>query len=96
MTNEERPIDKRPTVTIDLEFPIEVDGQKIEQIIMRRPKVRDSFKAQRMPGGEMEKGLSLMADLCEQPQEVLLELDEVDLEQLQKQYGAFTGRAVTS
>lgn len=85
-------IDRRPTVDIELDFPIEVDGLKIDTITMRRPKVRDSFKAQRVKGGEMEKGLALMADLCECPQEHLLELDEIDLEKLQAQYGAFTGR----
>lgn len=88
-------IDRRLTVDIPLQFPITVDGQEITSLTMRRPKVRDSFKAKRLPGDDFDKGLSIMADLTEQPQEVLLELDEVDLEALQSQYGRFTGRAMT-
>lgn len=94
--SEERQIDDRLTVDIELRFPIEVDGEHITKLTMRRPKVRDSFKAKRLGGDDFDKGLAIMADLCERPQEVLLELDEVDLEKLQEQYGRFTGRAMTS
>lgn len=88
-------IDRRLTVDIPLDFPIDVDGEHIESLTMRRPKVRDSFKAKRAGGDDFDKGLAIMADLCERPQEVLLELDEIDLEKLQSQYGRFTGRAMT-
>lgn len=87
--------DKRTSVDIDLEFPVEVDGQVISKVTMRRPKVRDSFKAERTKGGDMEKGLALLSDLTEQPQEVLLEMDEIDLEKLQSQLMAFKGRTMT-
>lgn len=88
-------IDRRTTVDIPLDFPVTVDGETINSLTMRRPKVRDSFKAQRTGGNEFERGLAIMGELCERPQEVLLELDEIDLEKLQEQYGRFTGRAMT-
>jgi hypothetical protein len=40
----------------------------------------------------LEKGLALMADLCEVKKELLLEMDEIDLEKLQAQYLDFTGK----
>ncbi len=88
-------IDRRLSVDIPLDFPVDFDGERVEKLTMRRPKVRDSFKASRLKGDDFERGLTLMADLCERPKELLLELDEIDLEKLQAQYGSFTGRAVT-
>lgn len=90
--NVERKVDLRPQVDIDLQFPVDFDGANVTQLTMRRPKVRDSFKAQRAKGSEFEKGLALIADLCEVKQEMLLELDEIDLEKLQAQYLDFTGK----
>lgn len=91
----EREIDKRLSVDIGLDFPIEIDGRTIQSITIRRPKVRDTLKAERVKGGEFEKGLALLCDLTEQPQEVLLELDPVDLEKLDGQLMAFRGLTVT-
>lgn len=87
--------DMRESAVIDLDFPVEIDGQKIASVTMRRPKVRDSFKAERSKGGDFEKGLALLSDLTEQPQEVLLEMDGSDLEKLQEQLLAFQGRTMT-
>lgn len=93
--NEEREFDRRETVEIALDYPIDVDGQKIATVNMRRPKVRDSFKAERSKGGELEKGIALLCDLCELPEEHLLELDTIDLEKLHGQLESFTGRMLT-
>jgi hypothetical protein len=88
-------IDKRLSADIELDFPVEVDGNTIKTITIRRPKVRDQLKADRAKGTEFEKGLALLVDLTEQPQEVLLELDPVDLEKLDGQLAAFRGLAPT-
>lgn len=84
--------DMRESADITLKFPIEVDGEKITVLTMRRAKVRDKLKAKNTKGDDMDKGLALMANLIERPVEVLHELDDLDLEQLQEQYMAFTGR----
>lgn len=88
-------MDMRAEAEVTLNFPVEVDGETITSITMRRPKVRDQFKADRMKGTEAEKGIALLCDLTERPHEVLMELDDSDLEKLQAQYLAFKGRAVT-
>lgn len=83
--------DLRPQVAIPLSFPVEFDGASVTEITIRRPKGRDTFKAQRAKGGEYEKGLALLADLCEVKQELLLELDEYDLDKIQNQFLRFKG-----
>lgn len=84
--------DLRESVEIELKFPIEFDGEKITSLTMRRAKVRDKLKAKNVKGDEMDKVLALIANLVERPVDVLAELDDLDLEQLQTQYLAFTGR----
>lgn len=85
-------IDKRASVEIELEFPFTLDGADYVSVTMRRPKVRDSLKQSKSKGNDLEKGLHLMADLCELPVEVFYEMDEVDLNKISDQYSAFTGR----
>lgn len=89
-------VDTRLTVNIPLTFPVELDGQKTESVDLRRPKVRDTLKAERAPGTEFEKGLALLVDLTERPKEFLLEMDPVDLQKLDDQLSRFRGLAVTS
>lgn len=86
-------LDTRTSVDIKLAFPIELDGGgTLDTITMRRPKVRDNIKASKAKGNELEKGIALIADLCDQPVEVFYGLDESDLDKLNEQYSAFTGR----
>ncbi len=89
-------IDRRPEVPIELDFPVEIDGNLITTLTMRRAKLRDQFKMARAKGStEFEKGSLMMCDLTSQPQEVLLELDEYDAAKIQAQLEAFTGRTLT-
>lgn len=88
-------VDRRLTVDIDLDFPVELDGQKTTSITIRRPKVRDQMKADRVKGTEFDKGLALLVDLTERPQEFLMEMDPVDLEKLDTQLARFRGLALT-
>jgi hypothetical protein len=80
------------TAEIKLAFPVDFNGEKITSLTMRRPKVRDKLKAKKTKGDDEDRALALMADLVEQPVEMLGELDEVDISKLGDQYAAFTGR----
>lgn len=88
-------IDRSLTAEIELQFPVDFDGAHVASLTMRRPKVRDGLKAERAKGTEVEKRLAFLADLVERPVELLHELDETDLEAVQAQYLAFTGRTPT-
>lgn len=84
--------DKRPEVTIDLDFPFDHDGIHYTKLTMRRPKTKDALNAQKAKGNEADKGILLLARLCDVTPEVIAELDEVDAEKLGEQHRAFTGR----
>lgn len=91
--------DMRRVADVTLDFPIEVDGQTITTITMRRPKVKDSLKAENFRGSDFERGLLLMADLCTagsapMAPEHLHELDEADAAKLQTQLESFRGGGI--
>lgn len=88
----EKEFDKRLNATIKLSFPVEVNGTLYEELSMRRPKTKDTLLAAKQKGGEVERGVYLMARLCDVEPDVIEELDEVDAEKLGEQHKAFTGR----
>lgn len=51
--------------TIDLVYPVEVDGRQVSQLIMRPPLVRDIRDAQRGGGGSADVEIRLFSLLCE-------------------------------
>jgi hypothetical protein len=85
-------VDTRESADIVLDFPFDFDGENVTSITMRRPKVRDKLRAKNTKGDEMDKGMALISNLVERPLEFLMEIDEVDLDKLEAQYMAFTGR----
>ena len=84
--------DKRSEVTIQLDFPFSHEGVHYTNLTMRRPKTKDALSAQKAKGNEADKGILLLARLCDVSPEVISELDEVDAEKLGEQHRAFTGR----
>lgn len=74
---------------IVLNYPVDVAGQKYSELHMRRPKVRDHLVADRSSGGNAEKEVKLLANLCEVAPAVIEELDAADYQTLQGVYGGF-------
>jgi hypothetical protein len=75
--------------TIQLQYPISVDGMVIESLTMRRPLVRDRLVAEKASGSEVEKEIRLIANLCEMaPQHIEL-LDLADYAKLQECLAGF-------
>ena len=57
----------KPT-KIPLQYPVEMDGAKLEELAMRRPIVRDLRAAQRAAGADAlpsDTEVALFANLCE-------------------------------
>ena len=75
--------------TIQLDYPIMIDGQKITRIDMRRPKVRDRLLSEKLDGSDAEKEVRLLANLCEFPPQQLEELDMADYVKLQEALADF-------
>jgi hypothetical protein len=90
-TEVKKKADMRLSASITLDFPPTVDGTQYKTLIMRRPKTKDSIKAAKFKGHDADKGILLLADLCNVSPDVIEELDEIDAMKLGDQLEAFRG-----
>lgn len=75
--------------TIELAYPVEVDGRQISTLTMRPPLVRDIRDAQRGGGGDADVEIRLFASLCEEAPAVIEVIHARDYHRLQAAYGDF-------
>ena len=76
--------------TIELKYPVESAGQNIDNLTMRRSKVKDRLIVAKMKSAsDEEKEIRLFANLCEVQPSIIEELDESDYATLQKAYMDF-------
>lgn len=50
---------------IQLSKPITLDGAKVSALRMREPTVKDQLAAQKVQGGDEEKEIAFIANLCQ-------------------------------
>ena len=77
------------TKTIELKYPITVDGAEISQLSMRNPKVSDMLAGEKGGGTDAKKEIRTFANLCEVSPETIEELYGADYLALQKAYKNF-------
>lgn len=70
--------------TINLTEKITVDNKDIQEITLRRPKVRDRLAVERMGQSDAEKEVALIANLADLPKETIEELDLADYNKIQE------------
>lgn len=68
----------RPTETLTLEYPILVDGVKVDSIAIRRPTVRDMLTFERSKDIESVKVVKLLATLAEIAPSDIEQMDQAD------------------
>lgn len=74
-----------PTVTITLDYPINIDGIEVKTLSLRRMKVADQMAAEKLKGNDAEKEIALLANLCEMSPDDIQQLDIMDYAKLQAQ-----------
>ena len=78
---------------IELKYPVDLAGESISKLSMRRSKVKDRLLVAQMKSSSDEaKEIRLFANLCEVEPKVIEELDEYDYANLQKAYMDFFGK----
>lgn len=84
--------------TIELKYPVEATGETINNLTMRRSKIKDRLLVAKMKNvSDEEKEIRLFANLCEVEPKVIEELDEADYSNLQKVYlGFFNSEEMSS
>lgn len=75
--------------TITLQHPVTVEGQQIDSLTLRRPKVKDRLVSEKASGSEAEKEVRFLANLCEIPPSYIEELDMADYVKLQEALADF-------
>lgn len=81
---------------IKLDFPLDVNGAKVNALHMRRPTLRDMKAAQRIgKDNPVETEALLFANLCEVPPGEFDEIDMVDYEKIQEAYTDFLSTTTT-
>ena len=74
---------------IKLKHPITVDGVEVQELTMRRPKVRDMIAAEKGAGSDAEKELRMFSNLCEITPQTIEEMDMIDYKAMQEAYVGF-------
>jgi hypothetical protein len=68
---------------LKLNCSFEIDGRKVEQLVVRRPKVRDNLIASKKETDE-DREMTMMSLLTGEEDAVLQEMDMLDYDALQK------------
>ena len=76
-------------MTIKLAYPISVSGRQLDELSMRRPKVRDRLSSEKHSGNEAEKEIRFIANLCELAPNEIEELDMADYVRVQEALAGF-------
>lgn len=79
-----------PKVTIELDYPVKIDGTEVKALQMRRVKVCDQLNVDDANKSVAEKEVELLANLCETSPDDIKQLDIMDYAKLQEQLVNFT------
>ena len=77
---------------IKLKHPIQADGREVAELTLRRPKVRDIERMDKVDG-QVAKAVTLIADLAELAPDQVRELDAEDFSAVAEALGDFLGDA---
>ena len=81
------------TITVQLKYGVEDSGVTLPALTMRRPKVKDQLRAQKLSGvSDAEREVRLFADLCMVPPATIEDLDLEDYNALQTAFQGFSKR----
>lgn len=75
---------------VKLQYPINVAGEEITELRIRRPKMRDLKRASKLKD-EVEKSMQMLVDLAEITPEAADEIDPVDFAKAAEIMGNFMG-----
>lgn len=76
---------------ITLQYPIERNGETINEITLRRPKAKDLKNMEKHTGGDITRSIHMVADLTGLDIATIEELDGEDFQHLNDKVGSFLG-----
>ena len=82
--------------TIILDHPIDLEGRKLTEITLRRPKVREARDARKKHKDAADQEIELIAQLSGLPPSAIEDLDIGDYTRIQEVLGGFFGSSETT
>ncbi|MCX4027946.1 phage tail assembly protein [Spartinivicinus marinus] len=76
---------------ITLNYPIERNGEVINEVTLRRPKAKDLKNMEKRGGGEITQSIHMVADLTSLDIATVEELDGEDFQLISKKVEGFLG-----
>ena len=74
---------------IKLNYPIEYNGETINEISLRRPKTKDMKNIEKRGGGEISQSIHMIADLSSLDIKTIEELDAADFQHINEVVAGF-------
>lgn len=74
--------------TVKLVTPFDVDGEAINEVTVRGPKAGDYLAVEKKGKGEQARSIEMIRLLCGLTQQAVQELDDVDVERIEKAVAA--------
>ena len=71
-------VSARPTETIELQYPVTIDGTEVSVLDMRRPTVRDQIIFEDGKGSDARKVVRMLSNLCSVAEDTIMDLDQSD------------------
>ena len=84
-------MNKEKTVTIKLDFPVQLADHQLTEVTMRRPIMKDMLTHKIDGKSGLAEDMSLIAALCGLVREELESFDTCDYEKMQEQLFRFRG-----
>ncbi len=81
------------TVTLKLDYPVQLADRELAEVTMHRPCMGEIIDNPVRDAQDMSGELALYAKLCNLPEDDLRQLDSEDYARLQRQYLTFRGIA---
>ena len=78
-------------ITVNLDYPVEVDGREYKSLTFRRMKAKDSLVAEEMES-QAQAGFALFASLADVDVDVIEELDLEDFQRLAEAVAPLMGK----
>lgn len=78
---------------IKLTYPIQLEGNTVDAITIRRPQARDLKMMEKSKGGDITKSIELIASLADIPPTAVDDLDASDFQKVNEAVADFLGQA---
>ena len=94
MDSRDRPEPGPTEIRVELEYPIQVGGQTVRELVLARPKMRHLRAIESEPGGELERTARAVAELTGLSRRAVDEIDATDVARIGEALAKLVGKVL--